>query len=290
MSAEVKSGAEDLPARMRRAAAAVHQPAAGAAAAASGPAVTSDLSIDEVLLLHGAGWEPVELVCGVAVCSVPAGAWVWGQGEIAAASDAHNKAVATAAARILHECARAGGSGVVGVHVDVSVQPHHVDVELVGTAVRPLPGVDQTWAAGHQPFMSDLSARDFVLLRQAGWVPVTLVFGASFVYAPRRSVGAAISQKTQNVELTNMTEAVYAARESAMERMQSAALRAKAGGGGAVSITEGEVRFARHAVGFTTWGTAVRVEPDGHRRISPRVVLPLDDAEVLFEARSLRDR
>jgi hypothetical protein len=27
--------------------------------------VTSGLSIDEALLLHGAGWEPVDLVCGV---------------------------------------------------------------------------------------------------------------------------------------------------------------------------------------------------------------------------------
>ncbi len=280
------SGAEELPARMRRAAAALARPAPRG----SGPAVTSDLSIDEVLLLHGAGWEPVELVCGVAICSVPAGAWVWGQGEIVSASEAHNKAVATAAARMRQECGRAGGAGVVGVHVDVTVHPHHVDVELVGTAVRPVPGAEHGWAPSHQPFVSDLSARDFVLLRQAGWVPVTLVFGASFVNAPRRSVGTAISQKTQNVELTNMTEAVYSTREAAMERMQAAALRAGAGGVVAVSITEGPVRFARHAVGFTTWGTAVRVEPEGHRRITPRVVLPLDDAEVAFAAQSLRRR
>lgn len=299
-----------------------------------GTGVTSDLSIDEVLLLHGAGWEPMELVCGVAICSVPAGAWVWGQGEILAASEAHNRAVAMAAARMQQECAQAGGAGVVGVKVEVSVHPHHVDVELVGTAVRPIPnpstGVGQRPGSigqasggtssggtqlpgasgreaqstggtsgqrpahsrrpvsGHLPFVSDLSARDFVLLRQAGWFPVALVFGASFVYAPRRSMGAAISQKNQNVELTILTEALYASREAAMERMQAAALRVRANGVVAVSITEGQVAFAHHAVGFTTWGTAVRMEPSGHRRISPKVVLSLNDAKVLFQATSMR--
>ena len=34
-------------------------------------ATTSDLSIDEELVLHTIGWEPVELVSGVAITSVP---------------------------------------------------------------------------------------------------------------------------------------------------------------------------------------------------------------------------
>ena len=41
--------------------------------------ITSDLSVDEALLLHAAGWEPLDLVCGVAVVSVPVGVWNWGQ-------------------------------------------------------------------------------------------------------------------------------------------------------------------------------------------------------------------
>jgi hypothetical protein len=55
--------------------------------------VTSDLSIDEALLLHAAGWEPVDLVCGVAVVSVPGRGVELGEGEISVASDAHNAAV-----------------------------------------------------------------------------------------------------------------------------------------------------------------------------------------------------
>ena len=136
--------------------------------------------------------------------------------------------------------------------------------------------------------MSDLSARDFTLLKGAGWMPVGLAFGASFVYAPRRSAGDALKQKTQNVELTNFTEAMYSARESAMERMQRSALDVGGQGVVEVKVTEGPMRFARHAVGFTAWGTAVRLVADAHQFVSPEVVLPLDDVVVTFEATSLR--
>ena len=46
--------------------------------------------------------------------------------------------------------------------------------------------------------------------------------------------------------------------------------------------------FARHAVGFTAWGTAVRLVAESHQFVAPQVVLPLDDAVVTFEAGSLR--
>jgi uncharacterized protein YbjQ (UPF0145 family) len=246
--------------------------------------VTSDLSIDEALLLHGAGWEPVDLVCGVSVVSIPMGVWNWGQGEISYASDAHNAAVQGAAGQLRAECTKVHGHGVVGVRVEVEVRPHHVDVELVGTAVRPIDG----GAHPSSPFVSDLSARDFTLLMGAGWMPVGLAFGASFVYAPRRSAGDVMKQKTQNVELTNFTEAMYSARESAMERMQRSALDVAGQGVVQVKVTEGPMHFARHAVGFTAWGTAVRLVAESHQFVQPQVILPLDDAVVTFEAQSLR--
>src|SRR3984957_6089105 len=63
----------------------------------------SDPSIGEGLLLHSAGWEPVDLVCGVSVASVPFGVWNWGQGEIGVASAAHNAAGQGAAGRLKEE-------------------------------------------------------------------------------------------------------------------------------------------------------------------------------------------
>jgi uncharacterized protein YbjQ (UPF0145 family) len=246
--------------------------------------ITSDLTVDEALLLHAAGWEPIDLVCGVCVVSVPVGVWNWGQGSISPASDAHNGAVEGAADQIRAECAKVHGHGVVGVRVQVEVRTHHIDVELVGTAVRPVGAKN----IGTAPFVSDLSARDFTLLKSAGWMPVGLAFGASFVYAPRRTAGTAMKQKTQNVELTNFTEAMYSARESAMESMQNSALRVGGQGVVQVRVTEGPMSFARHAVGFTAWGTAVRLEAATHQFVRPDVVLPLDDALVTFEAQSLR--
>ena len=247
--------------------------------------VTSDLSIDESLLLHSIGWEPVELVFGVSVTSVPAGMWTWVRGELVAASDAHNLAVHSASNRLGQECVSAGGHGVVGVRVQVEVHPHHIDVSLVGTAVRPIGGTKPS-----QPFVSDLSARDFVLLVNSGWLPVGLAFGASFICAPRRDAMTAIRQSSQNVELTNLTEALYAARESAMERMQSSGHSMSAQGVVGVRITEGPMSFARHVMGFTAWGTAVRLGGDGHVHVRPEMVLPLDDAVIQFSAAALREQ
>ncbi len=256
-----------------------------AATASAGRPVTSDLSIDEALLLHSVGWEPVDLVCGVSMASVPAGVWNWGSGEIESASSAQALAFEGAVSRIADECARAGGHGVVGVHVESVVERHHVDVELVGTAVRPV-GAKARAAV----FVSDLSGRDFSLLRQAGWSPVGLSYGASFVYAPRRSAGTSIKQKRENVELSNFTEAMYSARELAMARMQTTALTMGGTGIVEVKVTEGPMPFAGHAIGFAAWGTAVRLEAQTHRYLRPQVVLPLDDAVVEFEAESLRGR
>ncbi len=247
--------------------------------------MTSDLSIDEELTLHTVGWEPVELVCGASLHSVPVGVWNWGQGEITSASGAYGSSFAAAAERIHRECAKAGGHGVVGVHVEGGIERHHIDVVLTGTAVRP---VGAKRIAAESVFVSDLSGRDFALLRASGWAPVGLAAGASFVYAPRRSAGVAMRQTSQNVELTNYTEAMYAAREAAMERMQQSALRMGGSGVTGVTMDEGPMHFAGHAVGFTVYGTVVRLEAEQHRNLGPIMVLPLDDQVVAFEAASLR--
>jgi uncharacterized protein YbjQ (UPF0145 family) len=204
--------------------------------------MTSDLSIDEELVLHSIGWEPVELVSGASMYSVPVGVWNWGQGEIVHASDAYARSFAAAVGRLHDACTHAGGHGVVGVHVEWAVERHHVDVTLVGTAVRP---VGATGLGTEPVFVSDLS---------------------------------------------NYTEAMYAAREAAMERMQTAALGMGGTGVVEVKVTEGPMEFARHAVGFTAYGTVVRLLPGGHRDLGAQMVLPLDDPVVSFDATSLRGR
>ncbi|HUZ10268.1 MAG TPA: heavy metal-binding domain-containing protein [Acidimicrobiales bacterium] len=276
------NGAFDMKAEMLGAARSLGRPATGDASP-----MTSDLTIDEELILHSIGWEPVELVYGVSIHSVPMGVWTWGQGEITSASDAYAQSFAKASRRIHSQCAKAGGHGVVGVHVEPAVHRHHVDISLVGTAVRP---VGSKPLPADSVFVSDLSGRDFTLLRQSGWAPLGLAVGASFVYAPRRSVGTAMKQKGQNVELANFTEAMYAARESAMERMQRSALAMQGTGVVEVKVTEGPMDFAHHAVGFTAYGTVVRLLAGEHRNLGATMILPLDDQVRSFDATSLRGR
>ncbi len=101
-------------------------------------------------------------------------------------------------------------------------------------------------------------------------------------------MGTAMRQTSQNVELTNFTEAMYSARESAMERMQQAALAMGGAGVVEVKVTEGPVGFAGHAVGFSAYGTVVGERDGEHRKLEPQVVLPLDDPAGAFEATALR--
>jgi uncharacterized protein YbjQ (UPF0145 family) len=268
----------DLKGEVRRAVASLEQTPAASHSS------TSDLSIDEELNLHSIGWEQVELVSGVSVFSVPAGLWNWGQGEITGASDAHARAFSHAIARIHREAASAGGHGVVGVHIERSVHPSHVEVSLLGTAVRPI------GAAPVPPdsvFVSDLSARDFTLLMVAGWQPLGLACGASFVYAPRRQMSAVLQQSSQNVELTNFTEAMYSSRETAMERMQEMAIELKGTGVVQVNVVEGPMPFATHAVGFAAWGTVVRLAKKSHQLLAPQMVVSMNDAVVVFDAGTL---
>lgn len=257
-----------------------------AARSAARKGSTSDLSIDEALVLHSVGWEPVELVCGAAAFSIPAGIWTWSQGEVVAASAAYAGAMARAAAAIQSECRAVGGHGVVGVRVEVAVERHLVNAVLVGSAVAPASRARPPAL----PFLSDLSGRDFTLLRLAGWDPVGLAFGASFVNAPRRSASTALRQSSQNVELTNYTQALYAARESAMERMQSMASQLAGQGVVGVRVAEGPVPFARHALRFVAWGTVVTASGRPDELGSVSVVVPLDDSRLAFDAAALRGR
>src|ERR1019366_5100479 len=136
-------------------------------------------------------------------------------------------------------------------------------------------------------FASDLSARDFTMLMIAGWEPLGLATGASFVFAPRRSMSTAIQQQSQNVELTNFTEAMYSAREAAMQRMQEVAIEMHGTGVVDVKVQEGPMSFASHAAGFVALGTVVRLAKPTHQLIHPTMVVSLDDASVAFDAQTL---
>jgi uncharacterized protein YbjQ (UPF0145 family) len=243
---------------------------------------TSDLSIDETLLLHSIGWEPVDLVSGVAVVAVPPSTFVLGWNNTDAASASYTRAVHAAVDRLHAEARRGRAAGVIGVHIEFEVHRHQCTAIMVGTAVRPSSGHDTG-----RLFVSDLSTRDFCLLHNAGWVPLGLAFGTAFVQVPRRSAGTVLRQATANVELTNLTGAMYQAREGAMERMQSEAIGLGATGMVDVHVNEGPLYFASHVITFTAYGTAIRLAGDSHNYLRPRMVVPVNDPEQLFNVEAL---
>lgn len=245
--------------------------------------VTSDLSIDETLLLHSIGWEPTDLVYGVAWWSVPWGVWQWQSGEVVEASSAFAGAMEEAASTMRDECAHSGGSGVIGVEIELHVSAHYVSVSLAGTAIRRI-GSNKI---GFE-FLSDLSARDFALLSRSGWWPIGLAAGASFVCAPRRGIGQWAAQQTQNVELPNLTAAFYQAREGAMGRMQQAGEAMRAEGVIQVKLQEGPLGRGGRVMQFIAVGTAVHLVEAEHRSVSPSMVVTLNDPVEAFAAESLR--
>ncbi len=258
---------------------------------------TSDLSIDEVLLLHTQGWEPAGIVCGVSMFSIYQGAW-WGASydprpmQIVIASQAVTSAFREASRKLSRECSKVKGIGVVGIAVDVHLSGTHVKVSLIGTAIARQQGngartPSKASRSSGDPFLSDLSARDFVLLERAGWEPTGIAYGFSFVSAPRRKATAAIKQASQNVELTMLTTAMYSAREVAFSQLQTLAASQKAHGVVGVSVDEGPLSFARHVMAFNCWGTCVRLIGDTHQKLNPQTVVELDDPEIDFQATSL---
>ena len=165
----------------------------------------------------------------------PGGGVELGPGEITSASAAFNRSFATASDRMHKECARAGGHGVVGVHVEWAVHRHHIDVALLGTAIRP---VASKRIAADSVFVSDLSGPRF-------HAPPCGRLGAP---GPGRGVELRLRAATDGgrgheTEITErradqLHRGHVSARESAMERMQQSALSMRGEGVVEVKVTE----------------------------------------------------
>jgi uncharacterized protein YbjQ (UPF0145 family) len=83
----------------------------------------------------------------------------------------------------------------------------------------------------------------------------------------------------QNVELTNFSQALYDAREIAMERMQAEAIEAGAEGVVGVDLHEGSHNWQPHVIEFFAVGTAVTpidTERDASTIPDPQLVLSVN--------------
>ena len=185
---------------------------------------TSDLSINEFALLHGAGFEPIELVMGVSVYHV--GYQFTGirqQSELPVLTEATYRARWNAMARMQAEADALGADGVVGVRLDWRHQGEgeHLEFIAVGTAVRYTAKPGAYRRPNGQAFTSHLSGQDLTTLLRSGFAPVAFVMGNCVFHVAVQGFMQNTRQLGRNAEMPQWTQGNYEARELAMSRMQS---------------------------------------------------------------------
>lgn len=253
---------------------------------APGELFTSDLSVNEFLLVREAGFRPVGLVLGCSVYNVGIQVGKFGRSmELDRVTAAMYHARELAMTRMEAEAHQLGADGIVGVRLQLEFRDFGAGVAefvAVGTAVvadAPPPTGQWRTAAG-RPFTSDLSGQDFWTLVQAGYAPLGLVMGTCVYHLARRNPIAAVGTMGQNVEITGYTEALYDARERAMSRMQAEAEALGAEGIVGVRLLSLPHQWGGSTTEFFAIGTAVRPLRDDHVVTAPTLVLPLSDGPV----------
>jgi uncharacterized protein YbjQ (UPF0145 family) len=239
---------------------------------------TSDLSVNEFLLVKESGFEPVGLVLGSSIYHIGFQQAMWNQNqEMTVLTQAMYHARELAMTRMEEEADQLGADGIVGVRLEIGRYDWGADLAefiAVGTAVRHREGVLHRTPSG-RPFTSDLSGQDFSTLLRAGYRPAGLVMGNCVYHVARQGMLASLKQMGRNVEMTNFTQALYEARELAMERLQNEADEAQAEGIVGARIIERSHGWGSHVIEFFAIGTAVISISDDHEIDRPALVLPL---------------
>ncbi|WP_234363524.1 heavy metal-binding domain-containing protein [Streptomyces sp. TN58] len=249
-----------------------------------GPMFTSDLTVNEFLLVREVGFRPLGLVLGSSVyhVGIQLGRWSKNQ-ELTKLSQAMYHARELAMSRMETEADALGADGIVGVRLDIEFKEFGSDIAefiAVGTAVKAAgadPGPGRTWLNNKgRPFTSDLSGQDFWTLIRAGYAPLDLVMGSCVYHVAHQRLSQALGTAGRNVELEHLTQALYDARELAMSRMQAEGRALEAEGIVAVQLRQHSHAWGSHTTEFFAIGTAVRPLRDDHVIERPAMVLSLD--------------
>ncbi|MFJ8015077.1 heavy metal-binding domain-containing protein [Streptomyces sp. NPDC096339] len=245
---------------------------------------TSDLTVNEFLLVREAGFRPLGLVLGCSVyhVGIQLGRWSKNQ-ELTKLSQAMYHARELAMSRMEAEASALGADGIVGVRLDIEFKEFGSDIAefiAVGTAVKAAgadPGPGGTWLNNKgKPFTSDLSGQDFWTLIRAGYAPLDLVMGSCVYHVAHQRFSQVLNNAGRNVELEPFTQALYEARELAMSRMQAEGRALEAEGIVAVQLRQHTHSWGSHTTEFFAIGTAVRPLRDDHVIDRPAMVLSLD--------------
>ena len=239
---------------------------------------TSDLSVNEFLLVKESGFEPLGLVLGSSIYHIGFQQAAWNQNqEMGVLTQAMYHARELAMTRMEEEADQLGADGIVGVRLDIGRYEWGADLAefiAVGTAVKHRGG-ELHRAPNGRPFTSDMSGQDFATLLRAGYRPAGLVMGNCVYHVARQGMLASLKQVGRNVEMPNFTQALYEARELAMERMQTEADELQSDGIVGARIIERSHGWGSHVIEFFAIGTAVVSTSPDHQIEKPTLVLPL---------------
>jgi uncharacterized protein YbjQ (UPF0145 family) len=225
---------------------------------------SSTLSPAETFLLDGAGFKARGIVSGSGVWSVGMALRKWKQnGEVVDLSKALLGARLEALERLADAAKRIGANGVAGVRLDLQTfergRAHNsVTFTALGTAL-----VDTAPGRQGGVFTSALSGKELYLLRRGGYRPVGMVMGSCVYHIRHRAFARWASSQVANTEMTLYTDALYSARELAMEGMQGQLSRLNADGAVGVKVTQRAHLWGNRVIEFLAIGTAVRRDAPG---------------------------
>src|SRR3954462_10056009 len=241
---------------------------------------TSDLSVNEFLLVKQAGFEPLGLVVGSSIYHIGYQQSAWKKSmEMDVLSQAMYEARELAMTRMEEEAEVLGADGIVGVRLDIGRYEWGADMAefiAIGTAVRHASGQGRHRGPDGRPFTSALNGQDFWTLLHSGHRPLGLVMGSCVYHVGRRGMFQTLRQIGANVELPNFTQALCDARELAMERMQAEAEALQAEGIVGVAIHERSHGWGSHVIEFFAVGTAITPFGEARDIPDPTPVLSLD--------------
>lgn len=222
---------------------------------------TSDFTVNEFLLVRKAGFEPIGLCVGSCIFHIGMQFSGWTRNEeMTVLSGAMYQARELAMSRMRTEARDMGADGVVGVRLTVKRlewDSKVLEFVAIGTGVVHSAGHAGFKGPQGEPFTSDLTGQDFWTLLQSGYRPLEMVMGSCVYHVAHQGMLKSLGNVAKNVELTNFSQALYDAREIAMERMQHEAHQAGAEGIVGVDLHEGSHNWAPHIIEFFAVGTAV---------------------------------
>jgi len=241
---------------------------------------TSDLSVNEFLLVKEAGFDPLGLVVGSSIYHIGWQKPAMNQSmELETLTQAMYHARELAMTRMEEEADSLGADGIVGVRLEVGRQEwgeNLAEFIAVGTAIKARNGESHRVPNG-RPFTSDLSGQDFWTLTKAGYRPISFVMGNCVYHVGYQGVKAWFSQIGQNVEMPTYTQAIYDARELSLARMQAEAEQLGADGIVGATIKESSHGWGSHVIEYFAVGTSIIATRADHTIPTPSLILSLSD-------------